>query len=390
MLKDKAINISEILLVTSLFLVVFVIGADSFIISPLLPAISQAFQTTLPNTALAVTIYALCYAVGAPFLGPLGDRFSQRLLLKVGLSLFLAGSLLCALASAITQFYLFRGLAGIGAALTLPNVWATIGNRFTGKARNNVMGITMSALSLSIAIGVPLGSWLAQLTDWHMVFWASAVLTVFPMFPLFFTPVGSITLNKKPVNYFTHFRRLFTTRHAALALLINLSWMFGFYLMYTFLGAHLSQTFHLSAGQSGTIFMIYGLGNFISSFFAGLVTSAIGAHRSIILNGVFSVILILGIGQFSNSLNWLMILLLLLSICQGLGVTALTTLIVGIAPQNRSTMMAFNSASLYLALTLASSLGGQIYTLYSFNGLNVVAAIGLAVAVLLTIRISTR
>lgn len=149
-------SIREVTIIIGLFLAVFVVGADSFIISPLLPAIQMAFNTTLSNVAFAVTIYALCYAVGSPFFGPLGDQFNKRKLLMTGIVVFLVGTFLCGTAHSLAEFYLYRALAGIGASLLVPNVWAFIGSYFSGSKRNTTMGITTSALSLSIAIGVPL------------------------------------------------------------------------------------------------------------------------------------------------------------------------------------------------------------------------------------------
>ena len=87
-------NIKNFSTVTGLFLGVFVVGVDSFIISPLLPQIAQDFHATISQTALGVTTYALCEMIGAPLFGPLGDRFSKRKLLITGMSLFLGATLL--------------------------------------------------------------------------------------------------------------------------------------------------------------------------------------------------------------------------------------------------------------------------------------------------------
>jgi len=103
--------------------------------------------------------------VGAPLIGPLGDQFSKQKLLLLGISIFAFGSLSCALAPTNGWFEAGRAVAGLGAAMTLPNVWALIGDTFKGLQLNAVMGMTMAALSLSIAIGVPLGAGLAL--GWH-------------------------------------------------------------------------------------------------------------------------------------------------------------------------------------------------------------------------------
>lgn len=130
-------------MVIGLFLIVFIMGADSFIISPLLPAIERDYNVNLSSAALAVTIYALCYAIGSPFFGPLGDKFDKKRILTIGIGIFLIGSLLCAIVTTLGQFYVYRAIAGIGAALTMPNIWAIIGEHFHDRLLNAIMGITM-------------------------------------------------------------------------------------------------------------------------------------------------------------------------------------------------------------------------------------------------------
>jgi len=235
---DQRINykFTELMTILSLFLIVFIIGADSFIISPLLPAIAKEFQVSISQTALSITVYALCYAVGSPFLGPLGDKFDKKKLLVIGLSIFLVGSILCASATNIMIFCFDRALAGLGAAITMPNIWATIGDSFSGKKLNLVMGIIMSALSLSIAIGVPLGTMLSQLANWHMAFWGSVVITLIGLVIMLGAVPNMKSETQTNLGYLTSFKNLFQSKKALLALMINLIWMFGFYSVYTFLG----------------------------------------------------------------------------------------------------------------------------------------------------------
>lgn len=59
----------DLAIVIGLFFSVFAIGADSFIISPLLPAMAHDFSVSIGAVSLAVTLYAICYAVGSPLFG---------------------------------------------------------------------------------------------------------------------------------------------------------------------------------------------------------------------------------------------------------------------------------------------------------------------------------
>ncbi|VDG19643.1 MFS transporter [Lactobacillus pentosus] [Lactiplantibacillus mudanjiangensis] len=379
--RETKITAKNWLLVTGLFLIVFIVGADSFIIAPLLPAIEQSFQIPINQAALTVSVYAVCYAVGAPILGPLGDRYPRQRLLLLGVGLFLIGSVLCAVAPTIILFDSCRAIAGIGAALTLPNIWALIGQTFKGQQLNLVMGITMSALSLSIAIGVPLGTGLAQLADWHWAFWGSAIVTMLALGVLWavlppVTPMKSVT-----TSYLSGYRTLLKTPSAWLTLLITLVWMLGFYTVYTFLGTYVTAAFHLNTGQSGILFSLYGLSNFVASFFSGKLVTRIGLLRSVQLNGLLSVVLILGMIGGANNLVIIAGCLIGLALVQGFGVTALNAYVVNRLSEQRSTMTAFNSACLYFGLTFSSMFGGALYLQIGFQGLCGIACAALLIAV---------
>ena len=62
-----------------------------------------------------VTGYLLASTVTVPRYGKLSDLYGRRRLFVVAISLFLAGSLLCAVAQSMGQLIAFRVLQGLGA-----------------------------------------------------------------------------------------------------------------------------------------------------------------------------------------------------------------------------------------------------------------------------------
>lgn len=373
-------------LVLGLFLIVFVIGADSFIISPLLPVLAQSYHASITTVALSVTIYAICYAIGSPLLGPLGDRFPKRRLLLVGVVIFFVGGVACVWAPTVGWFNIGRAVAGIGAATTLPNVWALIGQMFHGKKLNLIMGITMAALSLSIALGVPMGTGLAQLVNWRLAFVVSVGLTLLAG-GILYRVIPRRTLVMKKVDYWQSYDQIGRSLKAKLALLITLTWMLGFYVVYTFLGTFITRQFHLNTGQTGLVFVAYGLSNFVASFFGGVVMTKLGKLATVQLSGVLSAVAMAGLLAGQQSLLAIIGSLIVLAIVQGLGVTALNTIIVNLLPLQRATMMASNSAMLYLGLTVSSSVGGWAYPRVGFFGITLAAMGALLIAVGLTRRL---
>ncbi len=242
----------------------------------------------------------------------------------------------------------------------------------------------MSALSLSIVIGVPLGTTLAQLSNWHMAFWGSALLTLFAFIFILFVPKQVNPSNPIKISYMKSFKNVFTTKNAFPTLMITLTWMIGFYGVYTFLGTYIQNNFGFDVAMTGYVFIAYGLSNFIASFFGGKVMNKLGKKKSINLNAILSIIFILGLILSQNNIWMIVVLLILLAFAQGFGVTSLNAYIVNVVPSNRSTLMSFNSSFLYLGLTLGSGIGGIIYESFGFVGVCLMAMLGLLIALLIT------
>src|SRR6202012_5825440 len=73
--------------------------------------------------------------------GVAGDKMGRKRFLIVGIGIFAASSVGCAVAGSLPQFLLCRGLQGIGAAILLPNSLAILGASYSGEARGRAIGI---------------------------------------------------------------------------------------------------------------------------------------------------------------------------------------------------------------------------------------------------------
>lgn len=378
----------EYLMVMGLFLGVFAVGMDSFIISPLLITLSGDLHLTIEQAGLAVSVYGIVYAVGAPLLGPLSDRlFSRKAMMIVGLITFNVGTILCSLAWDIWSFYAFRAVAALGAAIFAPNVWSFIGGYFQSARMGKIMGIVMSALSLSIVAGVPIGSYIAAISSWHWTFISVVVIGIISLLILLVTiPVGKVK-QTEPFRYWDQFSQVFKAQNGILALLITLTWMFAFYAMYTYLGTSIHYTLQLDTAQVGMVFLVYGAGNFIASFMGGWVLAKLGPKQSLIVNGVIASITIVLLPVFGGSLPMLLIVLTVLAFAEGFGVTSLVAFIATIVPANRATMMSLNSSFIYVGLTLGSSIGGVIWASSSYAVLGIVSGAANLLSVMIALSL---
>lgn len=143
---------------------------DGSVVNVGLPTIEASFQVGSADLQWVINAYLLPASALLLFGGGAGDRFGRRRILILGMLLFAASSLLCALAPTLSWLLIGRVLQGTGAALLLPNSLAILGESFSDDARGRAIGIWAAAGAIMGAVGPVLGGWLIDLTGWRAIF----------------------------------------------------------------------------------------------------------------------------------------------------------------------------------------------------------------------------
>ncbi|HKJ61939.1 MAG TPA: MFS transporter, partial [Hyphomicrobiales bacterium] len=144
---------------------------DGTVVTIALPAIQQDFNTSFATLQWVVNIYALILGSLILIGGSAGDLFGRRLVFLIGIGIFTAASIGCALAPSALVLIGARALQGAGAALMIPQSLAIIAASFPKDARGRAIGIWAGASAITTALGPPLGGFLIDAFDWRTVFW---------------------------------------------------------------------------------------------------------------------------------------------------------------------------------------------------------------------------
>ena len=100
---------------------------DQTIVATALPTMASQFGG-LEMLPWVVTAYLLTSTTTTPIYGKLSDLYGRKRVLQTAIMLFLAGSLLCAMAQSMTQLILFRGLQGLGGGGLMSLAFTIIGD----------------------------------------------------------------------------------------------------------------------------------------------------------------------------------------------------------------------------------------------------------------------
>jgi predicted MFS family arabinose efflux permease len=147
----------------------------------LLPEISRTLHTSVALTGQVVTIYALATALAAIPLSRLTSTWRRRHVLLLALGVVAVTNALTALSSDYTLTMVIRFVAGIGTGLIWPLLGGYAARLAPPGQQGRAIAIALAGTPLSLALGVPLGTWLSGFGGWQLAFYAAAALTALTM-----------------------------------------------------------------------------------------------------------------------------------------------------------------------------------------------------------------
>ncbi|MBB5047810.1 MFS family permease [Rhodopseudomonas rhenobacensis] len=161
----------------SLLLAMFLAALDQTIVATALPTIGRQFHD-VGNLSWVITAYLLASTAVAPVFGTLSDIFGRRATIITAMGLFIAGSVLCALAPNISVLIVARGLQGLGGGGILPIVQTVISDVVSPRERGQYQAY-FSGVWVAASIGGPvIGGVFAEHLHWSLIFWINLPLGV--------------------------------------------------------------------------------------------------------------------------------------------------------------------------------------------------------------------
>src|SRR5215469_16372163 len=141
---------------------------DFFIVNVALPTMNATLHASAAMLQLVVAGYGVAYALMLVVGGRLGDAIGRRKFFIIGVSGFTVSSLLCGVAPTIGALVALRVVQGVSAAMSQPQVLATIHAALDGQRRARAIGLYAAMGGIAASVGQLLGGALVQANIWGL------------------------------------------------------------------------------------------------------------------------------------------------------------------------------------------------------------------------------
>ncbi len=344
----------------------FALGFTEFVTIGLVSTISADLHASVSRVGTAVTAYALGAVIGAPGITALAARWPRKRLLLVAMALFTLGNAVVGLSGALTPMLVARFTSGLGHGVFLA-VASSVATQLVGRHRAGAaVSVVFGGLTLALALGVPLGTYLGSRLSWQVIFMAVAVSGAIGFLGLLtLMPAddqdASATSFSSQASALDGLKAMVNPRLLAGVGITVLAYA-GSFALYTYITPLLLQVTRVSDGASSLLMLGYGMMAAVGNVWGGRLTDRKGADAAVMMVLIGLAAVLLAIGLAASSLPLMVVLTGLLGALTYAAVPALQARVIGLshihAPQAPAVAAGLNIAGFNGGIALGSLLGG--------------------------------
>src|SRR4029078_1463985 len=147
---------------------------DRSVLFAVQPLVQSEFHLTNAQVGYLTSAFLAFYMIAAPFVGPLADRYSRKLIIILGAVFWSGLTLLTAVTHTYTELLVRHTLVGVGEATFVTIAPTFVADLFAENKRGRILGVFYLAIPVGSAAGYLLGGHLSPLHGSRFPFYIAA------------------------------------------------------------------------------------------------------------------------------------------------------------------------------------------------------------------------
>jgi len=176
----KNYKVLPFILILTPFVFSFAFGLDIYI--PIVPQMTEIFNTTPAMIQLTLSLFLFTTGVGQLIIGPLSDQFGRKIILYIASACYGLGSLGCAFSDDIVWLIIARFISSFGACGMLVTSFAIVRDLFSAEKSAKMYSFLNGAVGISPTFAPILGGYLSSYFGWQSVFFFLTLIGILSLF----------------------------------------------------------------------------------------------------------------------------------------------------------------------------------------------------------------
>ena len=165
----------------SVMLATFMEVLDTTVVNVSIPHIAGSLSATYEEGTWVVTSYLVANAIILPMAGWMANYFGRRRMLLACVAGFSLASLLCGMATTLTQLIVFRVLQGLAGGGLQPLAQAILFETFPKEKHGQAMAAYALGIIVAPIVGPTLGGWITDNYTWRWIFYLNIPVGIFSL-----------------------------------------------------------------------------------------------------------------------------------------------------------------------------------------------------------------
>lgn len=331
----------------------------------LLTPISASLTVSVGIAGMMVTAYGISAGVGVPFIVAWTRKVNRHTLLAVLLAILAIGNLVTALSPDFALVLAARLIMGfvhgvfwaIGVAMAMRLV--------PEEKASKAAAVVLSGMSVATVVGVPLGTFIEDLTDWRTTFliWSGLSLLAFLSV---LSAVPSLP-SKSAIPVREVFQLPVKNGRLRIVMFTVALYVLGHFGAYTFIRPFMEHSASASAALITGLLIVFGIGGAVGNFIAShTVNKSMRGTFIVACTGlVASLLLLLAIG---DTIAGLAIAVVLWGVSFGAANLCQVNMMLAAAPDTFEAAMSLNTMGYNISIALGALLGGLFANNFGLAG----------------------
>ena len=342
----------------------FTVILDFMVMSPLGDILMKSLTLKPSHFGFAVSAYAFSAGFSGLLTAGFADKFDRKKLLLFFYIGFIAGTILCGIATSYPLLVGARIITGLFGGVIGSISMAIIADLFDIQQRGRVMGFVQMGFGASQVLGIPNGLYLANTWGCHApFFWVAAMaIMIAVLIAVKLQPLTKHLAIQQDKSAFTHLLHTIAKRDYRIGFTATALLSIGGFMMMPFGSAFAVNNLQITQHQLPLLFMIAGISTLIVMPLIGKLSDKIDKFIIFASASAWMIIMVSIYTNLGPTPIWIVIFFNVLMMAgimsRMIPATALTTAIPEM--RDRGAFMSINSSLQQIAGGIAAAFAGMI------------------------------